>query len=124
MPQTNGGAEAVGDAARRPERRRRALNSTAPAVIGTLMRKATRTAASRSRPTTRPAVIVTPLRLTPGWRASAWPTPIEHRRRGSATSSTGRVPPAAVGPQQHEAEHDEHRGDERDLAEVLVDRRR
>jgi hypothetical protein len=55
------------------------------------MRKAKRAAPSRERPSTRPVVIVTPERDTPGWRATAWPAPMSSASR-SVTSSAARVP--------------------------------
>ena len=77
--------EPVGQAVLR--RRRAPLNASAPAVTGMLIRKAKRTAPSRSSPARRPAVIVMPERDTPGCSATAWPTPISTASR-RVTSST------------------------------------
>ena len=91
MPQTNG-ARKSGGMPPSPCTSNH-LNSSAPAVIGRLMRNANRAAPSRPSPTKRPTVIVTPERDTPGCRAMAWPTPMT-RASVRLTSSIVRLPRA------------------------------
>ena len=74
----------------------------APSVIGVASRKLKRAAASRVRPSARPAVIVAPERLMPGSRASAWLKPMV-RAFGvlrSASAAVARTDPIGD-PQAH-----------------------
>ena len=84
MPQRNGGQKSDGIEASASE------NTPAPAMIGRLIRKTSRAAASRSKPRNRLTVRVAPLRLTPGCSASAWPTPIASASRSRNSVSARR----------------------------------
>ena len=86
------------------------------------MRKASRAAAARSKPSHRPAVMLTPERLTPGSKAAACASPILARvpqavgMLGPLRTSSGR---RCVAPPQQPTESSQQRSDQqRPLCEV------
>src|SRR6266508_4012790 len=75
------------------------LRTPAPAMMGSASRNENLAADSRSSPRTRPAVMVTPERDTPGCSATAWATPSTTRpARTGPPYDDGRGRPDPPGP--------------------------
>ena len=100
-----------------PRSSNRPLSTTA----GTDSRNEKRAAATRSKPRNSPAVIVAPERETPGMSASAWAKPMTIASRRVSVSIGALAARDLLGDEQQQAEHDERRADDVEVAGAVLD---
>ena len=99
----------------------RSSKSPLSTTAGTDSRNEKRAAAARSKPSSRPALIVAPERDTPGISASACAKPIDEPVAGGHVVDVAVALGDRVGDREHDAEEDQHRPGQVEVARAVLD---